>query len=334
MEVGMQEQTTLPDSESAKHGDQGDSEAAEDRTTVAPPLFSGAFALELIQTQIRRLGRLQADVLADRDPEPLHQLRVSLRRLRTALAQFAPALELPESASERRIAAVARRTSLCRDLDVLGLRLQEQLLPRLPDKEQRGLEGPIKRLGQDRSQAFATLVEALHSPRYLKLLERLHKWQKKPRFTPLGQQPLLPWLYDWQAPFSAGLFLHTGWTVEDPAAESLHALRKQIKRARYSLEHFEPWCTPTLLAWIEELRQAQDHLGELHDLQILNSSFVDNEHLHKGPKLPTLQAELQAQQQLHWLRWREQAQRLVQDANRQAIQRELMELGRGPLPSA
>jgi len=325
----MQEQTSLPGTEVVERASPGQPDAAEGPSIDDPPLSSGAFALELIQTQIRRLGKLQAEVLADRDPEPLHQLRVSLRRLRTALAQFTPALELPESVSERRIAAVARRTSLCRDLDVLGLRIQEQLLPRLPEKEQRSLEGAIKRLGQDRSQAFATLVEALHSPRYLKLLERLNKWQKKPRFTPLGQQPLLPWLYDWQSPFSAGLFLHPGWTVEDPGAEALHALRKQIKRARYSLEHLERWCGPPVLAWIEDLRQAQDHLGELHDLQILNSSFVESEHLRKTPKMPALQAELEVQQQLHWLRWREQARRLYQDANRQSIHRELMELGRG-----
>ena len=99
-------------------------QAAQTAALGNQSLTSGAFAQELIHRQIRRLGKLQAEVLADRDPEPLHQLRVSLRRLRTALLQFGPALELPESVSERRIAAVARRTSLCRDLDVLQLRLR------------------------------------------------------------------------------------------------------------------------------------------------------------------------------------------------------------------
>jgi hypothetical protein len=57
----------------------------------SPVLSSGAYALDLIQRQVRRLGKLQGEVLADCDPEPLHQLRVSLRRLRTALSQFGPA---------------------------------------------------------------------------------------------------------------------------------------------------------------------------------------------------------------------------------------------------
>jgi len=153
---------------------------------------SGAFALELIERQTRRLGKLQPEVLADRDPEPLHQLRVSLRRLRTALAQFGPALELPESVESGRIAAVARRTSLCRDLDVLRLKLAGHLLPCLPESEQRIMASAMKRLGRERAQAFESLQEGLCHSRYLKLLARLHKWQRKPHFTTIGQLPLLP----------------------------------------------------------------------------------------------------------------------------------------------
>jgi CHAD domain-containing protein len=289
---------------------------------------SGGYALDLIQRQVQRLGKLQGEVLADRDPEPLHQLRVSLRRLRTALSQFGPALVLPESVTDRRIAAVARRTGLCRDLDVLQLRLQQQLLPRLPADEQQALVGPMKRLARDRSQAFDTLKESLHSSRYLKLLARLHKWQQRPRYTPLGQLSLAAWLYDWQAPFTAALFLHPGWTVEDPTAEALHDLRKRIKAARYALEHLEDWCEPALKAWIQELRQAQELLGELHDLQILSHTLAGSGNTLKSHRLPVLRSELEGQQAEHWLRWRELAQRLQQDSHRRAIQRQLLELGR------
>jgi CHAD domain-containing protein len=294
----------------------------------SPVLSSGAYALDLIQRQVRRLGKLQVEVLADRDPEPLHQLRVSLRRLRTALSQFGPALVLPESVTDRRIAAVARRTGLCRDLDVLQLRLQQQLLPRLPGDEQQALEGPMKRLARDRSQAFDTLKEALHSSRYLKLLARLHKWQQRPRYTPLGQLSLAAWLYDWQAPFTAALSLHPGWTVEDPTAEALHDLRKRIKAARYALEHLDDWCEPALKAWIQELRQAQELLGELHDLQILSHTLAASGNTLKSHRLPVLRSELEGQQAEHWLRWRELAQRLQQDSHRRAIHRQLLELGR------
>jgi len=299
------------------------------KTGFEPPLTSGEFALDLIRGQTRRLGNLQAEVLADRDLEPLHQLRVSLRRLRTAMGQFAPALDFPDGVSVRRIAVVARRTGLCRDLDVLHGRLRDQFLPRLPEGEQDSLEGAMKRLGQDRAQAFSTLQEALHSSRYLKLLARLHKWQHKPRFTALGRLPLMPWLPDWQAPFTAGLFLDPGWFEADPLAETLHALRKRIKQARYSLEHFDQWCEPALRGWIQDLRAAQDHLGDLHDLQILHRNFILGDSLKKSLKLPVFQAELEAQQQLCWIQWRELAERIYTESHRHMVQRQLQQLGQG-----
>ena len=101
--------------------DEHDSGAADEAQAAGS---SGAHAALLIQRQTRRLGKLQPDVLADQDPEPLHQVRVSLRRLRTVLQQFAPALVLPDTISDRRIAKVARHTGLTRDLDVLQQRLQ------------------------------------------------------------------------------------------------------------------------------------------------------------------------------------------------------------------
>lgn len=304
------------------------SEPADD--DGAATLTSGAFAHQLIQHQLRRLGKLQVEVRLDRDPEPLHQMRVSLRRLRTALRQFGPALDLPEGVNEDRIAGLARRTSQCRDLDVLRLRLRAQLLPRIPADEQHRLDRAVRRLDRERSEAMATLLEALHSSRQLRLLKRLSKWQRRPRFTPLGQLPLVPWLVEWQAPFSARLSLHPGWMELDPAARSLHGLRKRIKAARYSLDSLQPWCAPPLLAWIEDLRQAQEHLGELHDLQILNRRLSSTLRRNRRNALPVLQAVLTDEQRRHWWRWRELAQRLHSAETRDAIRRQLVELGRPP----
>ena len=291
---------------------------------------SGAYALSLIQRQTRRLGTLQPDVLADRDPEAIHQLRVSLRRLRTVLTQFGPALALPDGVNPRRIAAVARRTGLCRDLDVLRLRLDSQLLPLIPEPERLTMRGAIKRLARDRDQAFDTLVEALRGPRYLKLLARLRQWQHQPHFTPLGHGQLAAWLYEWQAPFSADLLLHSGWQVEDPEADALHDLRKRIKGARYALESLEPWCGPALIHWIAELKQAQDHLGELHDLQVLSTTLNEWQRSQQRQRdLPVLQATIHLQRQEHWFAWRAQALRLLDHGHRRLIHSQLLALG-GP----
>ena len=55
-------------------------------------LASGAFARELVQKQVAKLVQLQTPVALGEGSEPLHQMRVAMRRLRTTLIQFEPAL--------------------------------------------------------------------------------------------------------------------------------------------------------------------------------------------------------------------------------------------------
>jgi CHAD domain-containing protein len=266
----------------------------------------GTYALGLIQVQVKRLGKLQPKVLANEDPESLHQLRVSLRRLRTILHQFMPALALPESVDTDRIAGVARRTSLTRDLDVLGERLERQLLPLLPADERQGMEAGMKRLGRQRNQAFDLLVDALRSPNYLKLLARLHRWQDSPRFTRLGDQAIDYWLYELHAPFTGILFLHRGWQANDYRAEELHSLRKLIKNARYALENLQPWLDSKIQDGIAQLRNAQGILGDLHDLGVLELILADHKMPLKLKKMPILRAEIKRQQRQCWLDWQQQ----------------------------
>lgn len=292
----------------------------------APPLpapeaiSNGGHAAQLIQKQTRRLGRLQPEVLADADPEPLHQLRVSLRRLRTALVQFQPALTLPEGISERRIARVARRTGLCRDLDVLRERLETRLLPSLPDSEAKALRPVMKQLTRDRRRAFEGLEESLCGHRYLKLLERLHRWQDHPRFTSLGALPLEPWLGEWSAQAVAGLFLEPGWFSEDPGDPALHGLRKRIKGVRYGLENLEPHLDPALSRWLTDLRQAQDILGDLHDLQVLAEVLEDLLGSSPSPSFPQLSHWIKRQQSEGWQHWLDLGGRLSQESNRWSLQ--------------
>jgi CHAD domain-containing protein len=282
-------------------------------------MVCGPYAADLIQRQTRRLGKLQSDVLADQDPEPLHQLRVSLRRLRTALSQFAPALRIPEGVSDRRIARVARRTSLCRDLDVLRDRLEKQLLPPLPEEERRAMKPVLKRLSRNRRLAFEDLEEALTGGPYLKLLARLHDWQLSPRFSPLGDLPLRPWLFEWQLQASSGLFLHGGWFAADPHDPALHDLRKRIKGLRYALEHLETFAAPALGEWIGLLKKAQDCLGDLHDLQVLATILGDQLERGVSDTLPVLQAGILAQQAERWNQWSDQAADLREEANRHRL---------------
>lgn len=295
-----------------------------------PDLSSGAYAAELIQRQTRRLGKLQAEVIADQDPEALHQLRVSLRRLRTALRLFAAAVVVPEAVGDNRIAKAARRTGLTRDLDVLRDRLGSTWLPQLPGKEQKALKPLLKQLARDRKRAFAGLTDTLRGAPYLDLLAKLHKWQHSPRFTPIGRQPLRAWLYEWHSQALGDLFLQGGWFAVDPGDEALHDLRKSIKGVRYSLEYLEPFAHPALSAWIGELRKAQDCLGDLHDLQVLEAVLRDHceDHRDRGrarsSALPDLHQLIELHKAERWGQWLSQAEHLLAEDSRRALQASLI----------
>lgn len=98
--------------------------------------------------------------------------------------------------SAARLADVARRTSRAPDLDVLRIRLVNDIARLLPAQEQKQLTSVRKDLEQDRRQAFLTLVEALTDKRYRKLRSRLSRWLRAPRYSTLGSLPLRPRAYE------------------------------------------------------------------------------------------------------------------------------------------
>jgi len=122
---------------------------------------------------------------------------------------------------------------------------------------------------------------------------------------------------------ASDLFLQPGWRAQDPRAESLHGLRKRIKVVRYALEHLEPFLDATLLAWLAELRQAQDDLGELHDLQVLERSLGDRALRLDGQALPELLALIHRQQAISWDAWQRRAPVLCSDASRRSLRHHL-----------
>ena len=58
------------------------------RVPVSQPISNGAHGHALLQAHCKRMVALQGPVLRDSDAEPLHQLRVTMRKLRASLAQL------------------------------------------------------------------------------------------------------------------------------------------------------------------------------------------------------------------------------------------------------
>lgn len=268
---------------------------------------AGTFAASCLQRQARRIVSLQSTVLADADPEPLHQMRVRCRQLRSTLDQFGPAMQLPDAVAEERLRRLGRRLGVVRDLDVLQARLKEQVMPSLGPKGHAAVRKLIKRIRRERALAFEDLDDALRGRRYLKWLADLQAWLRAPRFTSLGEQPLRLWLPEYRQAVLSGLMLLPGWQVDHPhhlaGLESLHQLRLQIKRARYGLINLKPLDTQGLAPWIDRFASLQAQLGSLQDLELLEKALLRILDAPLEQSLPAVWEQLLKERERTWIQW-------------------------------
>jgi CHAD domain-containing protein len=280
----------------------------------------------LLHQQTKALVRWHGPVLDNRDPEPLHQMRVSMRRLRTTLDQFGPALVLPKGVTAERVAKPLRRLGLARDLDVLGELLERGLLPQLPKAEAKQLKPVLKQLRRERQLAHGAVVATLQSSAYLALVAQLQGWLKDPQFSAWGESPLAGWLWELQLPALGELFLHPGWLVAElgDQGEAIHGLRIAIKRARYGLEAIGPMAGPGTRRWIQRFMLAQDLLGELNDGEVLRRAIDSQIPQGLDEAMPELLGLLDQQRQELWQQWRHQARSLNTSRQRRSLLQALL----------
>lgn len=285
---------------------------------MTPSLSSGERAHALIAHQLSRLQSLRPQLLEDTDPEALHQFRVSLRRLRSLLHQFSPALILPPKLSSPRIAALARVSGGCRDADVLQEHL-ERLRPQLEPVGQSSCRTLLRHIRKERRQCFADLESSLTSRGAKRLFERLQSWVEAPLFTDLGRLALEDWLQEWLLAATGSAFLHGGWFATRADDPGVHALRKRLKEVRYGLEALQPWLGRDAGPWITAMRSAQDCLGTLHDLEVLLQKLTQALQPPDDTAAAALRIPLQRLRQQSWHQWLELKQGLLLPQRRRTL---------------
>ncbi len=316
--------------------------------TVLPPAHTLAhWAYLAIDKHFQKILKHEEDVLKDRDPEALHQMRVGMRRLRSAVTGFAPALDLPKAAQEKKIAQIARILGALRDLDVLKEALQNEYQPVLPHSEQKSLKTVFDYLEQERKVALSEMQSALEHKSYQNLKQAVKKWLKHPNYGELAQLPIRDVLPDLLLPLVSQLLLHPAWLVgvestagefhisnslsEDTVKELLaakgdvlHSLRKQAKRSRYQLELFTDFYGPNYGIYLEDFQQIQKALGNIQDTVVL-AEFLTNALDSKNKnQLPTLRDKLAQTTYQAWQEWQPLQQKYLLPETRQALHLELL----------
>jgi CHAD domain-containing protein len=277
----------------------------------------GDAASGAIEKYFRKAVQHEAEVLKDKDAEELHQMRVGMRRLRSAVTGFAPVLDLPKAASESKIGKVGRILGTLRDLDVMLESLQKRYYPNLPTDEQEVLDEALLSLLKQRRRALKAVKAILEHKSYQSLKESIENWVEKPQFRAIEHLPIAEVLPDLLLPQVSEFFLHPAWLLgteyqdgkvkvaddlnesaveEKLAAEGtiLHDLRKQAKRVRYLMNLFGDFYGETYEGYVEDVKAVQECLGDIQDCEVLGeflTDFVDRDLQKELPKLAGLLAQ-------------------------------------------
>ena len=286
----------------------------------------GEWAHIAIAKHTRKMLKYETGVLKDKDPEDLHQMRVGMRRLRSAIVGFASALDLPQIANEKNIGKIGKTLGKLRDLDVLLAALENDYRSLLPKTEQKSLDKAIKSLQKQRKQALKQVRATLNGKLYLDLNQALQKWLEQPQYQAIASISIDPVLPDLLLPQVSKLLLHPGWLVgvalkqgeiqfpETVDKESvrqlleqqdkiLHDLRKEAKRSRYNLELFTQFYGDKYQYFVKQIKQVQEVLGQIQDCHVLREVLEKVLQSEISSQMPELAVLLTKTRYEKWQEW-------------------------------
>jgi CHAD domain-containing protein len=203
-----------------------------------------------------------------RDPEGVHQMRIGLRRLRSALRLFRAQLPVRETeALVGELRWLAGLLGAARDLDVF---LEELLGPLARSRPgDRGLAALHGAAEGARRESYTRLRRELASQRHALLLLRLGRFVDGGSFRRRGgselAQPARP-LARRLLRQRAARVQQLGARLGELSPQELHRLRIRAKRLRYATELLAPLCADAAATRAaRRLATLQDVLGHLND---------------------------------------------------------------------
>jgi len=238
------------------------------RLTQASP--AGQVVLAYLRDQAETLKALDPMVRRD-EPDSVHQMRVTTRRLRSTLRSFKRVIGGDHLAAE--LKWLGGVLGGARDAEVLD----EHLLARLRTVPVEQLIGPVQARVQIhfapvRAGARTAVLAALDSQRYFSLLDEMDQLIDEPRFSPRAARParnVLP--REVRRPYrQAGQWMERARRAEPgpPRDVALHEARKAAKRARYAGEVAAPAIGRQAARFTAQVKKLQSVLGAHQDAVI------------------------------------------------------------------
>jgi CHAD domain-containing protein len=205
-----------------------------------------------------------------RVPEGIHDLRVAMRRIRSALASFRPIVDARVTDPLRdELRWAGGRLGEARDAEVVAERIVTLLDEVAVDTPPEVLDRLRDRVHADAAAVRDVAVETLDSERYAAALLLLDAVTTRPPFTEAAERKARP-LARRRLRREARRVLELAdeaWATADPAAhaEQLHDVRKRAKRLRYAAEACVPVLGDDAAAVAQAGLRIQTTLGTHHD---------------------------------------------------------------------
>jgi len=251
-----------------------------DPVRLDPAMTAGQAFQSIARNCLLHLRTNEASVRAEPTVEGVHQLRVAIRRFRSALSVFGPMLPAGERRRiGQRLRWIARQCARARELDVI---LEDTLYPmraHLPGNA--GLAAFVSVVEDARTAARNSVVTTLNSREYTDTLLMIEAWIE-------GRD----WLTasDGIAGQSVRGFARTvlkrlhrklrkaGRDLENLDEAGLHALRIRAKKLRYAGEFFRGvFRAKVARSYLASLVEIQDCLGALNDGAVAHRLVADLE---------------------------------------------------------
>jgi CHAD domain-containing protein len=251
--------------------------ALEDRLAEAGPaaeMEAGSTAADVVLWYLRdQAAALRGYDAAVRlsEPDSVHQMRVTCRRLRAALQSFR--IVLAEDAARylnEELRWLGQQLGSARDAEVLAERYRAELRE-LPDEL---VLGPVQARVQAhfaplRGEAERMLLEALDSDRYLELLGELDQLLTDPPVTDEASRPageVLPGAVARAYKRVKKRMRQAAQAADGQARDvALHEARKAAKRARYAAEALVPIGGKAAGKFAKQMKKVQSVLGDHQD---------------------------------------------------------------------
>jgi triphosphatase len=257
--------------EPAAAGTPVDSKAllAAARAAATPAFDAATTANEVALGELRRLlgawRQHEPGARLGQDPEALHQLRVTARRIDATLGLFKHQIPVALTTARRTAKSVLRTLGAARDLDVQLAELARYSLA-LPESERAAVEPLRARLESERSRARARMIRALDS-------EPIRRWLEALASATAA------------APSAAGAFGERAMVVmpervrrrfrklrksvsrlrSNSPMEDYHLVRRRAKQLRYAIESGALMFGKPAEDALKALRRLQDELGAHQD---------------------------------------------------------------------